>query len=412
MFVKIFKNVSIQVVSTCLFMLGNGLTNTAINLKINTEDNESSLMVGIITSIYFLGMLLSAFKVSSLILKIGHIRAYSSFAAVFAVSMLVPILSDNIYLLMGMRLLSGYCIGVLYITIESWLLTISTLKDRGKYLSFYIISGYGGYSLSQVLLKYTDYDTAHPLCLSAIFVCLSIIPITIAGHKSLEYEKKSVLGLKDLFKSSPTGMIGCLISGMIGAAIYGLIPIYYDDLHYSDLKIGNFMAATILGGMLLQYPLGLLSDQLDRRFVLIGICAASFCIALVIMLQRLVGAQNDTSIVILLFVFGGVAFSIYPISMSHACDVLDQEHLVEATQGLMLAYGVGSVLGPVTSSFFMRYIGPTGLFVSFLVYNTILTLFFLYRIFLSTAPKAKDKQEFVAVPTTTPVSTELDPRAY
>lgn len=411
MFFKIFKTVLTPVISTSLLMIGCGFINTVINLRINDESYYSSFLVGILTSTYYLGMLLGAFKTSAMIFKVGHIRAYSAFASAFAISILVPALSDNIYLLTLMRILSGYCIGALFVTIESWLLTNSGAENRGKFLSFYMISLYGGNSLGQLLLHYINYNSVYPFCVAAIFTALSVIPVSIANSKPSQYEKSEPLNLIELFKISPTGVVGCFISGMINSSIYGLVPVYYDDLHYSEVKIGNFMAATILGGMLLQYPLGLLSDRYDRRKVLLTLCSLSILSATIFILQNYLSITQDILVVCLLFIFGGISFAIYPISMSHACDLLKYEHLVEATQALLLAYGVGSIIGPLSSSVVMKYVGPLGLFISFNIYSLILIIFFTYRIFVGSRPKPQEEYNFVAVPTTTPVTTELDPRS-
>ncbi|MEQ9115338.1 MAG: MFS transporter [Rickettsiales bacterium] len=410
MFLKIFKSAFTPIISTCFLMFGCGLINTVINLRINDNTYDSSLIVGVITSVYYLGMFIGAFGVSSMIFRVGHMRAYAAFASGFVVSIIAPMLDENIYFLSAMRLLSGYCIGALYVTIESWLLSLSGENDRGKYLSFYMIALFGGTSVSQLLLKYMDYNSMYPFCVAAIFTSLSVIPVSLVNTKTSTYEKSSALSFFDVFKISPTGSIGCVVSGMFSAAAYGLIPIYYDDLNYAEAEIGNFMAVTIVGGMVLQYPLGILSDHYDRRKVLLGICSVVILVSLAILTQRLSGISTNISIVTLLFLFGGLAFSIYPISISHACDLIKQDDLVQATQALLLSYGIGSVIGPIFSSLLMKFFGPSGLFASFVIYALLLSIFFSYRIFFGSIPKPQDEQNFVAVPTTTPVTTELDPR--
>lgn len=396
--------------STCLLMLGCGLINTVINLRINDNTYDSSFIVGVITSVYYFGMLMGSFGVSSIIFRVGHMRSYAAFASGFVVSVIVPMMTYDIITISIMRLLSGYCIGALYVTIESWLLSLSNESNRGKYLSFYMISLFSGTSVGQLLLKYMDYNSIYPFCMAAIFTSLSVVPVSLVKTKSSVYEKASLLNFVDVLKISPTGFIGCLVSGMVGSAVYGLVPVYYDDLNYSDAEIGNFMASMIVGGMVLQYPLGILSDHFDRRKVLLAICLGSVSISLMILMQRLSGISSNISIVSLLFLFGGVSFSIYPISMSHACDLIKQNDLVQATQALLLAYGIGSVAGPLISSILMKFFGPSGLFASFALYGFMLSIFFCYRVFFGSKPKPQDEQSFVAMPSTTPVATELDPR--
>lgn len=399
----------IPLISTCLLMLGNGFYSTLISLRLKAA-GESDIIIGLLTSVYYLGMLIGSFNLSSVITKIGHIRSFSAFAAVLAVSTIIPGMKQDLILWTIARAIGGYSLAGLYITIESWLLNMSNKHTRGKYIALYMIMLYGGQAGGQLLLGVTDYKTIFPFCLATILIMVAIVPISLMVSSGPQIEEPQSLGFKELYKISPTGIVGCAISGILIASIYGLLPVYLKDIGFDIDSIGALIAVTLFGGVILQYPLGYVSDILDRRIVLVSLCLLGILVCVAMVLASYFLQKNLLFFGLITFIFGGLTFAIYPISMSHTCDFVKTNHIIEATQGMLLAYGIGSVIGPIVTSFFMAA-GHQGFFLSFVVVMLIFGTFTTLRMIKGTKTIEATEDNFVSVPHTTPISSELDPRS-
>ena len=403
----------IPLVCMSLLMLGTGFMNTVFSLKLKFM-GQSSFFVGVITSLFYLGMFAGSFSISTILLRVAHIRAYAAFAALLAFSILLPALLDEMYIWSIARFISGYCLAGLYITIESWLLNVSTEKNRSAHLALYIACIYGAQSVGQLFIDIIDLHTLLPFIFGAIFIILSVIPISVTPIKAPQIEEPQALGMKKLFKVSPTGVIGCLVAGGFISSTYGLLPIYVVDSGVVLNDVATVMSLNILGGVILQYPFGFLSDRMDRRLTIIILSGAAAVICLVIMIfDRTALFGKEASVFInlaLVFVLGGATFCIFPISVNHVCDYIDKHHIIEATQGLTVAYGLGSVIGPLVIAYVMKLMGGAGFFVGMSLLFAITAFYTGYRVIKSKKPIETQDASFIALPNTTPIVSELEPR--
>ncbi len=294
----------------------------------------------------------------------------------------------------------------LFVTIESWLLNKSSIGARGQVLAIYMIVYYAGQMAAQFFLNIGLLQILILFAIASLLCTLSIVPLAMTRVASPQIEKPSVINFKNLYKLSPTGVMGCLISGMLIGPLYGLLPIVVAK--FSTIKSISFgMASTIFGGMVWQYPLGYLSDHIDRRLVLIIATGISLIVSLLLIFLN----TNETLWFLLLFILGGTVFTIYPLAMSHATDVLDSKVMISAVQGLILYNSVGMVAGPLLAAVSMYYLKPVlGFFGYIVVISIILMLFFLWRKRSGQVVVTEEQQEFVALPRITPVAVEIDPR--
>ncbi|MBT4879440.1 MAG: MFS transporter [Alphaproteobacteria bacterium] len=404
---KIFCSVIPPLLSMFFLMNGVGLFGTFIPIRLEME-SVSSLNIGLITSAYYTGMALGAFKNANFILRVGHIRAYAAFASLTAVVMLSQGLFYSLWYWILLRAISGYCLAGLYIVVESWLLGHSTVKTRGQFLALYMIALYGASASGQFLLNVFNIDSLTPFSIATIFVILSVIPLAITKVGNPTIEEPSALTLIQLYKLSPTGIVSCTCSGLLLGSVLGLLPLYTQTMLNDVSVTALIMFLLIAGGTALQYPIGRLSDLVDRRKMLIFLCFLLLAIELFIIT---ISNQSVQSINILIFIFGGASFALYPVSISHTCDVLEHADIVSATQGLMLAYGIGAIFGPIFASVFMSFFGSGGLFIYFIFISVGLAAYLIYRVSTRIPSAVEDHQDFVVLPGTTPIASELDPRS-
>lgn len=400
---EILRLVLTPLISLAIFTLGNGFFTTLLVLRMHAE-NASSFSIGAMSAAYYLGLVIGSFYIEKLIIKVGHIRSFSGFASALAVISLLHGFFYNIPCWLVLRFLSGYATAGIFIVIESWLLLAGNVKVRGQILSLYMISFYAAQACGQFFLNISPSTNLLLFAISAMLCSLSVIPLSMVKIGQPQISEPSVLNFKKLYQASASGVIGCICCGLILSAIYGLLPLFIIERLHSTIYVSGFMAAVIFGGMALQYPLGKLSDHMDRRTVLIGVSMSFVLISSVTLLTF----NNTWMSFVCMFLFGGMAFTLYPISISHACDALSSKDMVSGTQGLMLAYSLGATAGPLIAPLLMKPFGPAGLFFYFIAISFMLAAFFVWRR-LST-PRTLPDEPFQTIPQTSPIAAELDPR--
>jgi MFS family permease len=367
-----------------LFILGigNGFLATVITLRLDAA-GESAVVIGWVSSAYFIGLALGAMLNDRLLLRIGHIRAYGSFASLVAVTVLLQGLVADPWAWFILRLIGGWATVGVYLVIESWLLTAGDQKVRGRLLALYMISLYAAGALGQLLLGVTE-AMGGPASFMVIgmLASLSVLPMAMIPRGSPLIEKAEPLSPLRLITLTPTGVMGSFGSGLLVAAVYTLLPLYLQRIGLTVSQVGQMMAVVVLGAMLLQYPVGRWSDRHDRQMVLILIGAFCALISVAMLLLPL----NRWSLAVLLFLLGGGVFALYPVAVSHAADRAPAGALVRMSQGLLLINAIGSTISPPLISPVMATLGDAGLFWSFGALGLFLVAFFGWRRSVRPAP--------------------------
>lgn len=401
---RLIPPVSAPLGSVFILMLGGGLMYSLTPLHLQAM-GYTEWIIGMISAIHAIGMMLGSFKVAGLILRVGHIRTYACFASLIAAVTLLQGLWLNIYAWALLRFIAGYAVAALYLVIESWMLSASESQTRGKLLSLYMVAIYGAQGLGQFFLKIASFESLILYALVTILASLSVIPLSLTKVGHPEIHQPRVLNLIDTYRISPSGVIGCMASGLLLGSVSSMVPISSKALGFNLSDIAWIMFITITGGMMLQFPVGYVSDRYDRRSVLgyISLGGAIVCLPVL-----LFGHMPLLIMALFMFIFGGAIYTIYPVVISQACESFDPGDIVSATQALILAYGIGAILGPLFASGFIELLGPRGLYLYYGLASSLLGFFFLYRTRVKAPPE--EHTAYLAVPSTTPVVAELDPR--
>lgn len=345
--------------SLALMMMASGLFNTFVSVRLELE-GFSPEKIGIVTSALYLGILAGSFKIDYLILKAGHIRSFVLFAAVLSILVLLQAFWINPWYWCVLRFVGGICMAGIFIVIESWLLMKSAPAMRGAVLSIYLAVFYAALSGGQFLINLSDPRGIFPFCITSILIVLSILPISIRQIPApAPIKEPPHLNIFQLFRISPLGFMGGIVSGMLLAAVYGLVPVYANQIGMSISQIGTFMAVIIFGGFMFQWPLGRWADKSDRRKIL---NIASFLTACFAVAIAATDAVSPILLLILAWFFGGFSFALYPLSMAYTCEKVREEQIVPVTGGFVLSYGIGAIAGPILAPFAMDFLGNPGLF--------------------------------------------------
>lgn len=405
---QIARSIASLLAAVGLLMLGSATLGTLVSVRL-AEAGSSAIAIGLVTAAYYAGLTAGSLQAHRIVLRVGHIRAFSAFASAFSAAALLHVMALELPVWAVLRLLEGFCMAGLYICIESWLNDRATPQTRGQVLSLYMVTLYAGMGIGQQLLNLPDPNGTLRFVTISILLSVALIPVALTRSPAPTLPDIRSFGFARLYQASPLGVAAAFIGGAVSGAIYGLAPVFGARSDFGLAGTALFMTVIIFGGVVLQWPLGKLSDRFDRRTVIIGISAALTLISLAMIAAAGLGGQAMLLTITLLF--GGLSFTLYPLAVAHTNDHIDKADLVAASGGLILANSAGATIGPLMASLVMSGIGPSGLFGFTAAAALAATLFGLWRVRMRPPPAAEAQGPFVGLPGTTPIATPLDPRS-
>ncbi|MDF1646177.1 MAG: MFS transporter [Legionellaceae bacterium] len=400
----IIRKTIAPLLSLFIFVFGSGFFLTLLSLTMNIN-HEPALLVGSMTGIYYAGLVCGSFSIERFIARVGHIRSFSTFASALAVITILHGLFYNMPLWLVLRFLGGVGTAGIFVVIESWLLCNSTALTRGRILSLYMIVFYAAQAFGQLLIRLDNQNNLLTYGVVAMLCSLSVIPLSMTYITMPQFDEPSTMRLKTLYKQTTSGILGCFFAGMTLSAIYALFPVLFSNVFHDNSRVSSFMFFLIIGGMTLQYPVGKLSDIFDRRLVVVIV---SICVMLVSLLLMF-SFENYILSLVLITIFGGLTFTIYPISISYSCDTLEAKDIVAGIQGLLLSYSIGAALGPFVAPLFMHRLNGASVFIYFILISGCVAALFSWRKTQKESPP--QEEPFQIMPQTTPIMVEIDPRA-
>lgn len=396
--------------SVFLLFAGNGLMFALLPLRAELEAFDP-FAIGMMGSAYFLGMMMGCFLSPILIRWAGHVRAFAACTALTTIAPLLHALAPDPVIWIAVRMVAGVCAACLFAIIESWMNEKASNEYRGQVLAIYNVITYAGLSFGQQFLRLYEPSGFQLFLLAAILVSLAAVPISLSRSSAAYVPESPRLRIMWLFRLSPVGVIACAGVGMANGSFFSFAPIFGSEIGLSSAQVGTFFSLSLVGSVLTLWPLGRLSDLMDRRIVLIGCClaAAAAGAALFAFATRTEGAILP--IYAFGFLFGAFAMPIYAIGSAHANDFAEPEELVEVSTGLLLTYTFGAMAGPAILSVLLEWTSILTLFGFIgIVHLTMAGLTFL-RIAMRSAVPVDERQDFVAVPASSPAAIELSPYA-
>ena len=371
-----YAQVSALLAAVFILIAGNGLANTLIPLSA-TAVSFPPLAIGFIGSAYFGGMLVGCIAAPRIIARAGHIRAFAAFVAISAVSTLMhPIFVDP-FAWAAIRAVTGFCFAGLYATIESWMHDKADNEVRGRVLALYQIVHYAGSATGQQAIRFITPTSFVPFSIVASALALSVLPLAYTRSDPPEPPPVPRLWLGWLFRISPVGVAGALVSGIANGTFWSLAPVFAERSGLNAGGVATFMTATIVGAALVQWPVGRLADRSDRRHImLVAIAVAIAAQAALVYLD----SHGVWTLAALAAAIGASALVLYPLSSSHAQDLGGRENAVEVSTGLLLAYTIGAIIGPTTAAWMMGQFGPQALFVHNAAFHVAFVIFIIWRL--------------------------------
>ena len=387
-----------------MLMVANGMQSSILGIRGEIE-GFSTYEMSIVMSAYFAGFLGGSQMAPRLIQRVGHVRVFAALASMIsAILIFYPAWTDPWVWAFG-RVLIGFCFSGVYVTAESWLNNSATNENRGQALSLYMVVQMLGIVMAQGLLVLTDPNSFIPFIIPSVLVSIAITPILLSISPTPAFESAKRMSFAALWNASPLGCAGMFLLGGIFASQFGMSSVYGTQAGLSVTQISTFVATFFFSAILTQYPIGWISDRMDRR-LLITIVAGIGAIG------ALVGLTFGTDFGMLLvsaFLIGGMSNPLYSLLVAHTNDFLEYDEMAAASGGLVFLAGLGAVTGPLTVGLLMERVGPHGFYVFTLLLFVVLLAYAMYRATRRSTIAVEDTGTYVVMSqaAATPVGMEI-----
>ena len=384
-----------------LLMVGNGLQGTLIGIRGELE-GFSTIELSVVMSAYFVGFLGASRLVPELIRRVGHVRVFAALASfISAVLIAYPLLANPIFWSFG-RIVIGFCYCGVYITAESWLNNSVNNDKRGQALSLYMIVQMIGIVSAQGVLAIGNPNGYSLFIIISILVSISFAPILLSVSPTPAFERTKPMSLTQLFRSSPLGCVGMFLLGGVFSAQFGMSAVFGSQIGLSLSKISLFVAAFYIGAMIFQYPIGWMSDRMDRRLLILLISASSAGGSVF----AYFAGDYFFALVFAAFLVGGLSNPLYSLIIAHANDFIEYEDMASAAAGLLFVNGIGAISGPLIIGYAMNAFGPEIFFVIIFLLMSTLAAYAGYR--MTQRATVSDTSVYAAVlPNSTGVAVEI-----
>ncbi len=371
-----------------LLMLGNGLLGTLLGIRSELE-GFATAATGAIMASYYVGFLFGSQIAPKTLERVGHVRVFAALASLASASPLVHSVFVDPLVWSAMRFVFGFCMAGLYVVAESWLNQAATNKTRGRLLSVYMLVMMGGLGLSQLFVGVAAPTGFKLFVLASLFVSLAVVPISLLQDRAPSFRAPEKLHAVTLWQLAPLGIVGGVGAGITSGALIGIGPVYATRVGFSSAEVAWVIGAALLGSLVWQWPIGLMSDHMPRRRALLLIAALGAAVAAA-------GAQSDTPglgyLLTVMFFLGGLTFPMYSVVLSHINDVISSKQAVAASSLYVFVSGVGAILGPLLAALAIDAIGTSGFFVVIGGAHGLVAAYTLFRIGAKAPAVGRDEQ--------------------
>ncbi|MEM0899672.1 MAG: MFS transporter [Pseudomonadota bacterium] len=391
-------------------MFAGGLNGLILPVR-GAIEGFSPLTLGLLGTGWAIGFIAGCLLVPRVVRRVGHIRAFGAMTSFAAVSILISALIITPWAWIPLRALAGFCFAGAAQIMESWLNEGSTTQNRGRVFGTYAMVNLASNTAGQMVLPLGNPAAETFFVLGAVFYALALLPTALYATQQPKPLTEVKLDLPTLWRNSPIAVGGAFLVGSANSCFGTLAAVYGEAIGMSVTVIALFVSTTLFAGAFAQLPVGWLSDRSDRRYVLIGvsilgIVASSFFVS--------TSPRDLTTVFIAAACFGACLHTMYPLLVSHANDHATEGTFLRTSGGLLLIFGIGSIVGPLIGGGAMTIMGPEGMFMTIATCHVLLTLFALWRVSRRAPVPVEDRTEFQAVPAarnSTPETVALDPRS-
>ncbi|MBB4303906.1 MFS family permease [Rhodobium orientis] len=382
--------ISALLFAVAAMLVGHGLQSTLLPIRAE-QAHFGDVAIGLMSSGYFAGFVAGCLLVPFAIMRAGHIRAFAAIVSIASAAALIhPLLVDPVTWTLA-RAVSGFGVAGFYMIVESWLNERATNTTRGMVMSIYVVVNYAAISAGQVMTTIFGDNLFVPFIIASMFVSLAVVPVALTRSQQPAPITLVRFRPRLLYQNSPTAIVGCILIGFAIGSSWTLATVFATRIGLTPDQAAFFVAAILVGGGLGQWPFGRISDRIDRRIVLGATCAGTIVVCGVLVFAT---TLPPLTIILLGGLFGIFSQPAYAIAVAHAFDYVEPDGHVETSSGMLLAFGIGSIVGPFCASMMMRAAGPEQLFVMIGITEAVLLAYIIYRVRIHDAPTEEDKTDW------------------
>lgn len=363
--------------ATTLLQAANGLLQAVMPLRMQAEGLSVSA-IGLVAAAYGLGFSTGCFLAPVFIRHVGYIRAFSSLAAMVAVLVLAMTQAHSTLAWVLLRGLTGVTLACIFTVTDGWISARATSSHRGRLLSIYMICTKVALMLSPLGVGLGDIRTDSLFMIVSAVMSLSLLPIAATTTNEPPAPKGVKIEVGSLFAAAPSAVVGSFVVGLVNGPVIAITPVFGVSIGLSQERAAALLFALQAGSLVMQWPLGWLSDRADRRYVIAGLAAGTCLVSLLILWASARGAQQ--TILWSFAVWGGLALCIYSVCVAHACDIVDPGRIISTVGTLLFSWAAGVTIGPLLGAMAMEFLGPKGLFIYSALASIGLVIFIVMRI--------------------------------
>ncbi|WP_417796558.1 MFS transporter [Terasakiella pusilla] len=391
---------------TVFLSTGQGLHQALIPIAASAFQFDA-VALSILASVYFAGYLGGCFTSPMLIKRVGHTRTLAIAASLLSALSLAHIIWPTEALWIVVRLFVGACFANIDVVLESWLADRAPPAERGKLLSFYRLCDLFALAMGQLMIAQASPTEFTLFAYVAILVSIAVIVVSVSVAPTPTLPEQVKVRFFQMAKRIPLSIVAASFHGVASGIYWGFAPIFAAGLSEDRTMTGFILAATLLGAALTQFPIGIASDKYDRRILLRVISMATAISALLVAFTSFF--LKDVTIVAM-FMYGATSFCIYPIAITYAFDRTQPSEFVEVGATVLIAYGIGAMVGPLLTPLALHFGNHSGAFVLMGVFYLMIFGFALYREKVREPVAAEETVQHMHVPNTTQITLEMDPR--
>lgn len=389
-------SISALLLGSALLLFAGGLHGMILPLR-GSEEGFSAFALGVLGTGWAIGYVAGCFFAPRLVGAVGHIRTFGVMCAFAAVSILLQALVVEVWAWIPVRAVSGFCFAGAAMIVESWLNDRAQPTTRGRIFGLYTMVNLAAVMLGQMAIALGDTTGFQLFAVAAIVYCLALVPTALSTQASPKPLTSVRLDLKALWRNSPVAVAAVFLVGVSNASFGTLSAVYGDRIGLAVTSIALFASIPVLAGAAAQLPVGIASDRMDRRAVLVVVAAVALAADLCFVLLAPEGQAMNLGLAAL---FGAAIYAMYPVIVAHANDHAPAGTSIQVSGGLLMVFGLGSILGPLVAGLAMSEAGPRGLFLTTVLAHVAMIGFTLLRMRRRPAVAEHVKGGFkVAVPT-------------
>jgi MFS family permease len=372
---SVLRPVTALLISAGIVLAGNGLEGVLLPLR-GSLQGFSELEIGLIGSSYHAGLMIGCLICPRIIARVGHIRAFTVFTAIATMSPLIEAIWPTPEVWWVFRGLAGICLAGILNAVESWMTSVANNENRGRVMSTYTVVNFGSLTVGQQFINVADPLGFQLFSLSAILFSLAAVPLALTLTPHPPPPRQPKLRIVQLYRVSPAAVAGSMGAGLANGAFWALAPVYARETGVPLEVIPLFISLVVIGGAFAQWPMGWISDYLDRRTVLAVLCISAAMVGLGLF------AADDGAVGLKLTLagaFGCCIMPVYWVAFAHANDLAERNEAVDVSSSLLLLFASAAICGPVIAALLMRNIGASALFLHTACVHLLIAAVVIYR---------------------------------